>query len=146
MAEQITNPFENEKPKIVHLEKSESHYEYCRMQMHDINRVHKRTFFCNMGLCMVVCLLAMFQQTVAGFDMLSVPFTVDDSPGMILAKGIFQIMFAMIIISNCKTPKEAAAKTFVFFLISQPLIYLLQVPFSWQGWGLFHYYKKYGLF
>lgn len=98
MAEQITNPFENEKPKIVHLEKSESHYEYCRMQMHDINRVHKRTFFCNMGLCMVVCLLAMFQQTVAGFDMLSVPFTVDDSPGMILAKGIFQIIFAMIII------------------------------------------------
>ena len=32
-------------------------------------------------------------------------------------------------------------KTFAFFLISQPLIYLLQVPFTWQGWGIFQYYK-----
>ena len=29
----------------------------------------------------------------------------------------------------------------MFFLISQPLIYLIQVPFSWQGWHLFSYYK-----
>ena len=50
------------------------------------------------------------------------------------------IMFALIIISNCKTPKEAAAKTFVFFLISQPLIYIFQVPFSEQGWHLLWYY------
>lgn len=52
------------------------------------------------------------------------------------------IFFAVIIMSNCKKPLEAAAKTFVFFLVSQPLIYLLQVPFSWQGWGLFGYYKR----
>ena len=51
------------------------------------------------------------------------------------------IFFAVIIIANCKTPLESALKTFVFFLISQPLIYLFQVPFSWQGWGLFRYYK-----
>ena len=51
------------------------------------------------------------------------------------------VFFAIIIIANCKKPLEAALKTFVFFLISQPLIYLLQVPFSWQGWGLFQYYK-----
>ena len=50
------------------------------------------------------------------------------------------ILFAMIIIANCKTAKEASAKTFVFFLISQPLIYLFQVPFSEQGWSLFRYY------
>lgn len=50
------------------------------------------------------------------------------------------IMFALIIISNCKTPKEAACKTFVFFLISQPLIYIFQVPFSEQGWHLLWYY------
>lgn len=31
-----------------------------------------------------------------------------------------------------KKPLESALKTFVFFLISQPLIYLLQVPFSAQ--------------
>ena len=51
------------------------------------------------------------------------------------------IFFAIIIIANSKSPLESALKTFVFFLISQPLIYLLQVPFSWQGWGLFQYYK-----
>ena len=50
------------------------------------------------------------------------------------------ILFAVIIMANCKKPLESALKTFVFFLISQPLIYLLQVPFSWMGWGLFQYY------
>ena len=43
------------------------------------------------------------------------------------------VFFAVIIIANSKKPLESALKTFVFFLISQPLIYLLQVPFSWQG-------------
>ena len=51
------------------------------------------------------------------------------------------IFFAILIMANCKTPLESALKTFVFFLISQPLIYLLQVPFSSMGWGLFGYYK-----
>ena len=50
------------------------------------------------------------------------------------------ILCAIVIITNCETPKEAALKTFVFFLISQPLVYLLQVPFSWMGWRLFMYY------
>ena len=51
------------------------------------------------------------------------------------------IFFAVIIMANCNAPMEAAFKTFAFFLISQPLIYLFQVPFSWQGWHLFSYYK-----
>ncbi len=51
-----------------------------------------------------------------------------------------RIFFAVIIMSNCKKPLESALKTFAFFLISQPLIYLLQVPFSPMGWGLFSYY------
>jgi hypothetical protein len=50
------------------------------------------------------------------------------------------VLFAIFIIANCKKPIEAAVKTFVFFLISQPLIYLFQVPFSWLGWGIFGYY------
>lgn len=50
------------------------------------------------------------------------------------------VFFAIIIISNCKKPLEAACKTFVFFLISQPLIYLVQVPFCWLHWGIFSYY------
>lgn len=51
------------------------------------------------------------------------------------------IFFAIIIMANCKKPLESALKTFVFFLISQPLIYLFQVPFSVMGWGLFGYYR-----
>ncbi len=50
-------------------------------------------------------------------------------------------LFALYIIMNCKKPLEASVKTFVFFLISQPLIYLIQVPFSDLGFGLFGYYK-----
>lgn len=51
------------------------------------------------------------------------------------------IFFAVILMTNCEKPLESALKTFVFFLVSQPLIYLLQVPFSWMGWGLFQYYR-----
>lgn len=52
------------------------------------------------------------------------------------------LLFALLIIMNCKKPLEAGAKTFVFFLISQPLIYLLQVPFSFDGWQIFQYYPR----
>ncbi len=91
-----TNPFGDEQPKIVHLEKNESHYEYCRMQMHEINRVHQRTFLCNMILCMIVCLLAVFKVYIGGFSVLSTPFIGSDDPGAILTGGIFQILFALL--------------------------------------------------
>lgn len=51
------------------------------------------------------------------------------------------VLPAVIIIVNSKKPLESALKTFVFFLISQPLVYLFQVPFSDMGWGLFGYYR-----
>lgn len=51
------------------------------------------------------------------------------------------VFFAVIIMANCKKPLESALKTFVFFLLSQPLIYLIQVPFSALGWGLFRFYR-----
>ena len=51
------------------------------------------------------------------------------------------ILFGIIIIMNSKSNLDSALKCFVFFLISQPLVYLIQVPFSWQGWNLFGYYK-----
>ena len=44
-----------------------------------------------------------------------------------------RIFFAIIIMANCKKPLESALKTFVFFVVSQPLIYLFQVPFSEMG-------------
>lgn len=65
------------------------------------------------------------------------------------------IFFAIIIMANCnkqeitknagffekiKEPLICAAKVFVFFLISQPLIYLFEVPFKDMGWKLFGYY------
>ena len=51
------------------------------------------------------------------------------------------VFLGIIIIMNSKSNKDAALKCFVFFLISQPLVYLLQVPFSPIGWQLFGYYK-----
>lgn len=51
------------------------------------------------------------------------------------------VLPAVLIIINCKKPLESALKVFVFFLISQPIVYLIQVPFSSMGWGLFSYYK-----
>ena len=50
------------------------------------------------------------------------------------------IFFAVIIMANAKSPLESALKTFVFFLVSQPLIYLIQVLFSSLDWSLFRYY------
>ncbi len=52
----------------------------------------------------------------------------------------FWVFAAMIIILQSKKPLEAALKTFMFFLISQPLVYLVKVPFSELGWGAFKDY------
>ena len=70
-----------------------------------------------------------------------IPITKDTSFRDIAATLEWWILFGVIIISNSKSPLDSALKCFIFFLISQPLIYLLQVPFSWQGWHLFSYYK-----
>jgi len=53
------------------------------------------------------------------------------------------IVLAVIVVVNCEKPQEAALKTFVYFLISQPLVYLVQVPFHSMGFGLFKYYWPY---
>lgn len=55
------------------------------------------------------------------------------------------IVLAVFIIMNCENYKDAVLKTFVFFLISQPLIYLIEVPFKAAGWSLFGYYPFWGL-
>lgn len=56
------------------------------------------------------------------------------------------IFFAVIIMTNCEKPLESALKTFVFFLISQPLIYLFQVPFYKYGFAIFSYYTYWFIF
>ena len=57
----------------------------------------------------------------------------------------FWVLMAMLIALNCDKALEAGLKTFVFFLISQPIIYLVQVPFSSMGWELFQYYPRWGI-
>lgn len=72
--------------------------------------------------------------------LLCIPFLEDTSFTDNGASYEWWIFLAIIIITNCKKPLEAACKTFVFFLISQPLIYLVQVPFCWLHWDIFTYY------
>lgn len=74
--------------------------------------------------------------------MAMLPFTENTSFRDIAASFEWWILFAIIIIVNCKKPFEATCKTFVFFLLSQPIVYLVQVPFSWLGWGIFRYYPS----
>ena len=50
------------------------------------------------------------------------------------------VLFAIILIVNAKSPLDSALKVFVFFLISQPLVYLVQAPFHEMGFELFKYY------
>lgn len=94
------NPFADEKPQLVHFEKDDSHYEYCRMQMHEIEHVLRRTFICNLALCILVCFFGIFQKYIAGFDLLSAPLKLEGVQEMsaILVGGIFQIIIAMVII------------------------------------------------
>ena len=77
--------------------------------------------------------------------MLILPFTEDTSLENIGVSFECWIIFALVIIMNSSSPLEAGLKTFVFFLISQPLIYLLQVPFTWMGWSIFRYYPTWGM-
>ena len=67
-----------------------------------------------------------------------VPFLEDTSFQNIAITFESWVFFALIIILNCHSPLESALKTFVFFLISQPLIYLIEVPFV--GIEVLHYY------
>ena len=59
-----------------------------------------------------------------------IPITADTSFRDIAIKFECWILFGIIIICNSKNPKDSALKCFVFFLISQPLVYLIQVPLS----------------
>lgn len=52
------------------------------------------------------------------------------------------ILFGLFIIMNASSNIDSALKCFVFFLISQPLVYLLQLPFSPLGWDIFQYYRR----
>lgn len=48
------------------------------------------------------------------------------------------ILFGILIILNSNSNKDSAMKCFIFFLISQPIVYLMQVPYN--GFKIFMYY------
>ena len=70
-----------------------------------------------------------------------IPATKDTSFRDIAIMFEWWILFGIIIISNSENPLDSALKSFVFFLVSQPLVYLIQVPFSGMGWRIFGYYR-----
>lgn len=78
--------------------------------------------------------------------MAAIPLLNDTSFEDISVTFEWWFLFAVFIVVNCKKWWEASLKCFVFFLVSQPLIYLFQVPFSTQGWGLFGYYRYWFIF
>ena len=63
------------------------------------------------------------------------PFAKDTSLQDISIHFEWWILFAILIIVNSKSPLDSALKVFVFFLISQPLVYLVQVPFHADGFA-----------
>lgn len=69
-----------------------------------------------------------------------VPFLKDTSFRDIAISFECWIFFAIIIMVNCKKPLESALKTFVFFLISQPLVYIIEIPFL--GVEVLEYYRN----
>ena len=70
-----------------------------------------------------------------------IPYTYETSFRDIAVQFEWWILFGILIIVNSKSPKDSALKCFIFFLISQPLVYLVQVPFNDMGFKLFMYYK-----
>jgi len=52
------------------------------------------------------------------------------------------VVFAVIIVVNCQKPSEAAIKCFVFFLISQPIVFLVEAPTVSLAWSLPNYYFR----
>lgn len=49
------------------------------------------------------------------------------------------VLFAVLIVSNCKSAREAGLKCLVFFLISQPVIYLIELPAIGLDKALYYY-------
>ena len=106
-----------------------------------MKKIFNNLFF-NINITWVKVIVSAILSALFSAIMLIIPFTIHTSLSAPGTTFEFWIFMALIIIMNCKKPIEAALKTFVFFLISQPLIYLIQVPFSYLGWSIFIFYKQ----
>ncbi len=69
-----------------------------------------------------------------------VPFLYDTSFCDLAISFDRWVLFGILIIMNAKSNLDSALKCFVFFLISQPLVYLVEVPFL--GWSVMGYYRN----
>lgn len=107
--------------------------------MKAIVRMLNKLFFETKMTWIRVVLLAVFSAVLTAAVLL-IPALANTSAGYLGVTPEAWFVFALIIVMNCEKPLEAAIKTFVFFLISQPLIYLFQVPFYDRGWEIFIYY------
>lgn len=74
-------------------------------------------------------------------ELFKIPSLMDNSLYNIGICFEFWVFATMIIVSRTRKPLEAACKVFVYFLISQPLVYLMKVPVDPRGWGVFVDYK-----
>lgn len=88
-----------------------------------------------------VILFAIIAGIYTGLVMI-VPFLKETSFQDIGISYEWWVIFAVIIVVNCEKSWEAMLKCFVFFLISQPLVYLVEILFGSlsfeMGWNYYH--------
>ena len=70
-----------------------------------------------------------------------IPILYDTSFRDIAVSYEWWVLFAVLIVSNCKNAKEAGLKCLVFFLISQPVIFLVELPSIGSDKVLYYYTK-----
>ena len=70
-----------------------------------------------------------------------IPILYDTSFRDIAVSYEWWVLFAVLIVSNCKNVKEAGLKCLVFFLISQPVIFLVELPSIGLDKVLYYYTK-----
>lgn len=70
-----------------------------------------------------------------------IPILYDTSFRDIAVSYEWWVLFAVLIVSNCKNAKEAGLKCLVFFLISQPVIFLVELPSIGLDKALYYYTK-----
>lgn len=70
-----------------------------------------------------------------------IPILYDTSFRDIAVSYEWWVLFAVLIVSNCKNAKEAGLKCLVFFLISQPVIFLVELPSIGLDKVLYYYTK-----
>ena len=70
-----------------------------------------------------------------------IPILYDTSFRDIAVTYEWWVLFAVLIVSNCKSAREAGMKCLVFFLISQPVIFLVELPSIGLDKVLYYYTK-----